>query len=242
MVPCYNEAARLQIEEFRGFIALTTLSFVFVNDGSTDDTLEALDRIRSGFEDRVRVLDLQANGGKAEAVRRGVLDALGRGAAFVGYWDADLATPLDAIPELGGMLAARPELDMIFGCRLNLLGRKVERRAARHYLGRIFATAASAVLHLPVYDTQCGAKIFRVNDRTCHLFDKPFGSRWVFDVELIARYIARAGSGQQASLGIYEFPLRVWTDVAGSKVRPRHFLIAFLDVLRIYRRYGRQLR
>jgi hypothetical protein len=38
---------------------------------------------------------------------------------------------------------------------------------------------------------------------------------------------------------MFEFPLYIWKDVAGSKVKPRHFLIALLDMCRIYLAYGR---
>jgi dolichyl-phosphate beta-glucosyltransferase len=92
-------------------------------------------------------------------------------------------------------------------------------------------------LGLPIYDTQCGAKLFRVGARTRSLFRDPFLSRWVFDVELIARYIVSVGSAQKAACGIYEYPLHTWTDVRGSKLKPTDFFVAFSDVVRIYWKY-----
>src|SRR5262249_50747242 len=104
----------------------------------------------------------------------------------------------------------------------------------RHYLGRVFATAASLVLALPIYDTQCGAKLMRSSPPMRALFALPFCSRWIFDVELLARYLASFGTQR----GLYELPLRRWTDVGDSRVRARDFVRAGVDMAAIYRDYG----
>jgi len=240
VVPCYNEELRLPVDRFQEFLCESGFRFVFVDDGSRDKTLERLESLQKGNEDRVSVLRLPANRGKAEAVRMGLNFALDRGAAYIGYWDADLATPLEAIPEFMTVMAARPDLDMVFGSRVKLLGRKVHRKTSRHYLGRVFATTVSVILRLPVYDTQCGAKIFRVRGGTRELVAEPFGSRWVFDVEILARYIRQAGSPDEAAQRIYEYPLNAWEDVGGSKLKPRDFVAAFRDVFWIYWKYMRK--
>ena len=240
IIPCYNEESRFPSGHFRAFVAAhPAIRFVLVNDGSKDQTLAVLQRVRLGREDQVEVLSQSVNGGKGEAVRSGVLAALKQpGCEYVGFWDADLATPLNMISELSAVLMNRPELAMVFGARVKLLGRHVERRAIRHYLGRVFATAVSVALRLPIYDTQCGAKIFRVTPETPVLFAEPFCSRWVFDVEIIARFIRqRRYDMKSVEASIYEFPLPEWRDVAGSRVKPGDFLKAFVDVLKIYLRY-----
>jgi hypothetical protein len=132
---------------------------------------------------------------------------------------------------------------MIMGARVQLLGRRIDRSALRHYAGRVAATAISTVLGLRVYDTQCGAKLFRA-DAAQELFSEPFRTRWIFDAEIIARLIARlsAKPGSEARDVVYEYPLLEWRDVRGSKIRPRDYLRAALDLLRIYDQYVRPSR
>jgi hypothetical protein len=159
---------------------------------------------------------------------------------YVGYWDADLSTPLDAIPTFCSVLDSRRDIEMVFGARVSLLGRSVKRDLLRHYLGRVFATAASLALGIGFYDTQCGAKIFRVTHEIKSLFQGPFSTRWIFDVEIVARLVAARRATDRPGVGevVYEFPLHEWRDVAGSKVKPRDFVRAFFELAAISRRYG----
>ncbi len=244
VIPCYNERRRLNADAFREFILdHEGISFLFVNDGSTDGTRELLDELAAGSPERLRAMHLERNSGKAEAVRRGLLEARGPGVRYAGFWDADLATPLDAIPDFVGHLDAHQDVQMIFGARVRLLGREIDRRAVRHYLGRIFATTASLVLGVPLYDTQCGAKLFRMSPEIVRLFETPFRSRWIFDVEIVARFFCEPHSAGVGSL-IHERPLERWRDVAGSKVRPRDFVRAVFElwtIRRAYRRRGRAI-
>ena len=215
--------------------SIDDLGFIFVDDGSTDSTAASVGQLASRSGGRIDVVTLQRNSGKAAAVRAGMLAAFDRGPAFAGYWDADLATPLDAIPEFMTIFTARPEADIVIGSRVKLLGRDISRSLARHYSGRVFATAASFALGISVYDTQCGAKIFRMTDRTRRLFEAPFTSKWIFDVEILSRYLSDIGTAQ-AEQRIYELPLRRWTGVAGSKLTPWHALRAVWDLVSIMRR------
>jgi dolichyl-phosphate beta-glucosyltransferase len=242
VVPCYNEAQRLPGDAFASYCdAHPWVRFLFVNDGSSDRTLEVVQTLADTHPLQISTLDQQPNAGKAEAVRVGMLEALKSGAAYVGYWDADLATGLDEIPRFVRILDEHPEYEIVFGSRVKLLGRTIERRALRHYPGRICATFASLTLGLPVYDTQCGAKLFRSSLDTERLFEAPFLSNWLFDVELVARLIrARRYADQPgANKVIYELPLLMWRDIGGSQVRAVDFLKSFWELAQIYRTYLR---
>jgi len=241
VIPCFNEAKRLDVRAFVEHALRDDYALLFVNDGSTDGTGDLLDELCEVNPANLSVLHLTQNCGKAEAVRRGVLRAFEGQPAYVGYWDADLATPLDAIGEFREYLSAHPQVEVLLGARVRLLGRRVERRLSRHYAGRVFATAASWVLKLPVYDTQCGAKLFRNTDRTRSLFASPFRTRWIFDVELLARFVAAATAAEQSPAElVHELPLQTWRDVAGSKLHTGDFLRAAFQLAGIAWHYRRQ--
>lgn len=236
IIPCFNEAARLDTPRFAEFLGqCPATDFLFVDDGSTDDTRAVLEKFCDG--DRASFVVHEKNQGKGESVRTGVGVALERKSSFVGYWDADLAIPLSTILDFLEIMRRRPAIELVIGSRVRLLGRTIRRNAVRHYVGRVFATAVSLITQLPVYDTQCGAKMFRVNDRTAELFRDPFVSRWIFDVELLMRLMQRTGM-TGASIPVYEFTLDHWSDVPGSKLKGADFVRAVPDLVRIVRRYG----
>lgn len=215
------------------------MAFLFVDDGSRDGTRARLDELATAAGGPTAVLAHATNRGKAEAVRSGIRHALAAGRpAVVGYWDADLSTPLAAIDDLLGVLGDDPRLLYVLGSRVKLLGRDIERRALRHSVGRVFATLASIVLRLPVYDTQCGAKLFRVTPELERAIERPFATRWSFDVELIARLIDEHGDRRLVARSMQEYPLRRWRHVAGSKVGPLDFLRALGELYRIARRHA----
>jgi dolichyl-phosphate beta-glucosyltransferase len=237
-VPCYNEADRLRCDVFIDFVRKhRSVMFIFVDDGSTDNTAQLLKSMSQSEASNIRFMTLETNCGKAEAVRQGTLSAIAAGAGYVGYWDADLATPLNAILEFADELKKRSDLLLVMGARVQLLGRTIVRNVYRHYLGRIFATVASVVLRIPVYDTQCGAKMFMVSEPVAQAFRDPFISRWIFDVEILARLVRRGNV--KPHLAICEYPLMEWHDVKGSKIRLKDFWVAFWDLGRIHFAYNR---
>jgi dolichyl-phosphate beta-glucosyltransferase len=242
VVPCFNEAQRLRADAFRAYCAaVPDVDFLFVDDGSRDETLARLRELERELAGRASVLALERNQGKAGAVREGMRAGFKSGTPLVGYWDADLATPLDEIARFRAVFATHSGVAWVLGARVQLLGRMVRRSPIRHYLGRVFATGVSLLLELPIYDTQCGAKLFRNDADMASLFDEPFNVNWTFDVELLARFLKLRGH-RAARDSLYELPLERWEDVAGSKVKATDFFLAFGEIARLWRRYGRGAR
>jgi dolichyl-phosphate beta-glucosyltransferase len=226
VIPCYNEAARLDPAPFRAWIeAHPGDRFLFVDDGSTDHTAEVLATLPG------EVLRLPRNVGKSEAVRAGLRHGSGMGAELIAVFDADLSAPLEAVEEMRARMIARPELLLVMGARVAMLGYDVRRASLRHYGGRLFATATSMALGLPVYDTQCGAKLWRVGPHLLPLLERPFLGRWTYDVELIARLMDGVPAG--APVPIEEVPLRRWHHEEGSKVRAVDLGRALVDLVRV---------
>ncbi len=239
VVPCFNEERRLDERAFAALAASGAVRLLFVDDGSIDGTARILDRMAASSAG-IEVFTLDRNAGKAEAVRRGLLVALRGGARLVGYYDADLATPPGELLRMVELLHGRADLAGVLGSRVARLGSTIERNAVRHYLGRAYATLASIALGITVYDTQCGAKVFRVTDALAAAVAEPFRSSWAFDVELLHRLLS--GSAQAPGVPVTAFaevPLDAWRDVTGSKLRLGPALAALLDLVPLARRRAR---
>lgn len=224
VIPCKNEAKRLTAGAFLDALEdYPYLSFLFVDDGSTDDTAETL-----AFLERqspaIHALYLPHNVGKAEAVRTGINWLLEHtDAEAVGFWDADLATPLSEIPSFIRALTGEAAL----GSRWPHLGAQIDRNVFRHCTGAVMKTLIRLILRLPVYDTQCGAKIFR-RALARKIFAQSFISRWLFDVELLKRI-----PKTQLTTSVTEVPLAFWRDVDGSKLGLRDSFRQLYDLARI---------
>lgn len=231
VIPCRNEYARLRPEAFFDAIAQNpSLTFIFVDDGSTDrtdETLAFLERASAA----IKALYLSRHQGKAEAVRTGVNWALAHTSAdFIGFWDADLATPLSELSAFVAALAADASCWAAIGSRWPHLGARVGRSGGRGLAGAVMHTLIRTLARLPVYDTQCGAKLFR-RDLAARVFARPFFSRWLFDVELLKRIPL-----DELRRRVREIPLEVWRDVPGSKLRLTDMIRSLVDLVRIVRK------
>lgn len=241
VIPCFNEARRLKNDQFIEFLGQDhDVILLFVNDGSTDNTSTLLENLAEKFPEKACLLSLSHNKGKAEAVRMGILYAADHfHPALVGFFDADLSTPLWFIHEMVSLFEMKPGLSMVFGSRVKRMGSNIQRNWARHVLGRIFASMVSFALQIPVYDSQCGAKIFTTPVAE-KLFAEPFMSRWIFDVEILGRYILL--SGYHATLqSVYELPLATWVDDGDTRIRFRDLMRILPELAGLWKKYHKKI-
>ena len=245
VVPCYNEAQRLPLEDFALFLeAHPRVRICFVDDGSRDGTRGMLETFCARFPTSTELVVLPENKGKAEAVRAGMMKSGGsillpcgdkNTSQFTGFWDADLATPLETSLCFLDVLEKEEQISCVIGSRSPRLGAKVERKPLRHFVGNAVAFVIRRYLGIPIYDTQCGAKIFR-RAEVAKLFSEPFVSRWLFDVEIFKRMTLCHSKAYPAE-HVRETPLLEWRDVAGSKLKFYHGAKIMLELTRIALHY-----
>ena len=241
VIPCYNEADRFPVAAFERFYDLSrSTRFMLVNDGSTDGTGALLQKLARGRETRIKVLDLEKNVGKAEAVRLGAWKAFCMSDVnSIGFFDADFATPLEEVFRLDAALYANRDILIALGSRIARMGASITRDHKRHYFGRFFSTIASSILGLPVYDTQCGAKLMR-REALPVIFVEPFISRWLFDIEMLARMLIAYGR-ELGSKKIVEVPLNTWHEQPGSKISTSYLFKMPLELFAIQKKYCKNI-
>lgn len=217
VIPCYNEEDRLLSTEFTNFIDKNSGYYLcFVNDGSKDNTLEVLHNLRKGREDFITVFNCEKNGGKAEAVRLGMLHMAEKtDLDFVGFLDADLSTDLKDFDDLVSTIE-NSNFKIVSGSRITRMGANITKESARKIISMTINFIIRKILGMNFKDTQCGAKIFRKD--VIHLaFNKKFVTKWIFDVEIFKRMSMHYGI-EKAKSYICEKPLKRWIHADGSKL------------------------
>ncbi|MDI6782217.1 MAG: glycosyltransferase [bacterium] len=241
VIPCYNEEKRLRVDDFINELAKNPdISLLFVNDGSTDDTLKIIQKICDANPSRALCLSLDENKGKGEAVRMGMLYLLERKTYnIIGFWDADMAVSLAEIRDFMDIFRTNPDIQVVIGSRVHLAGRKIERVNFRHYIGRLFATVMCLTFGFTVYDTQCGAKLFK-SELLVPVVQEPFFSRWIFDVEIIIRILRLLHPFLQDKADwLFEVPVKEWKNVSGTKRSVAAYINSFFDYIALVRKYGK---
>lgn len=217
VIPCYNEEERLLSKSFLDFID-SNLGYhlCFVNDGSKDNTLEVLNNLKKGRENNISVYNCEKNGGKAEAVRQGVLHlAKDPQLDYIGFLDADLSTDFRDFDDLVKTIETS-DFKIVSGSRMSRMGADITKESARKIISKTINLIIRTILGMSFNDTQCGAKIMD-KDIAKHMFKDKFITRWIFDVEIFIRMRKFYGKKKAISY-ICEQPLKRWIHADGSKL------------------------
>jgi len=235
IVPCFNEAKRIPLADFSKFLLnFPKVVIHFVNDGSTDQTLNELLLFKKQHPKQVQIVDCKKNLGKGNAIQKAMqLCIADKAYDTFAFLDADLST----VPEECVLLAQKidQEVQFVFGSRIKKIDNEIDRKWSRFLIGRIIATVISKILNLAVYDTQCGCKIFTAQSATI-AFQDPFISPWLFDVEIFFRLKKHFGVVRFKSLSL-EIPLKKWKDQGESKIKWTYGFVLWFELYKIYKTY-----
>jgi dolichyl-phosphate beta-glucosyltransferase len=230
LIPFYNEEQRIDYSKFEAAFAHTDILFYLINDGSKDKTIDILNSFATKHAN-VIVINNKVNVGKAEGIRLAMLEVVKiEEIDFIGFFDCDFATPFSEYLRLNQLIKEK-SLQLIFGSRIKLYGKHIERNGIRHYLSRIFITVSNTLFSLEIYDTQCGCKIFQRDIiQTC--FSHKFLSKWLFDIEIFIRLLHNNKSASIMEEGLYE-----WKEIGGSKIKMTDFLKFPFQLINLFYRY-----
>src|SRR3954464_5593538 len=236
VIPAFNESARIAktLREVLSYLDEQPAGgeVIVVDDGSKDDTVGVSEETIAPHPRRGpggRDIRVEANRGKGNAVRTGLLEARNTVAAF---FDADLSMPVTETPKLVEPIRSG-QYDIVFGSRA--LDRKLigtHQPWTREQSGRVFNRMMRLATGLPFKDTQCGFKAFRMD--VCRaVVEGALIDRFGFDVELL--FIA-----YRAGLRMLEYPVR-WDDVEGGSVSFKTGLQGFAELREVKRNAARGL-
>ncbi len=135
VVPAYNEEEVLTefhetVDKILSKLAVD-LEIVYVNDGSTDATLDIINALRAN-DKRITLIDLSRNFGKEIALSAGLHKAAGDAVVVI---DADLQDPPELIPEL--IKEWQNGYDVVYAKRTVRNGESILKKSTAHFFHRL---------------------------------------------------------------------------------------------------------
>jgi dolichyl-phosphate beta-glucosyltransferase len=208
IIPCYKESNRLPtfLESLSTELNHLPIEILIVDDGSPEEEFKKLsDSITKYLSNKIKLIRSIPNLGKGGAIEIGINSSR---TELIGFVDADGAIPYYEIINLYNIMI-HSDKDMVISSRIKMLGKTVKRNLHRHISGRVFMTIYNFFFSIPVYDTQCGLKIFKRSKYELiknNILDK----RWTWDTQLITLFYLNNFKIQEVAID--------WEDIDGSKV------------------------
>ena len=233
VVPAYNEGHRFNLDYFKEISRLQSgIVFIFINDGSSDDTLEVLENAVIEISGAY-VLSLRRNGGKSNAVREGFVfcERTFRELDWIGILDSDGSFCVKDVVGLIKELPSFPISDSaIFTKRFNYATDKkfqgLLRLVARVVISRILSFGWGRA---PA-GMQSGFKLFRNTPSFRRAIGPEFRTRWFMEWELMIR-LYEVGESQEIS----EFSLTEVSHKDNGHINSSQIIPVVLEVLEIKR-------
>jgi len=229
VIPAYNEEKRIArtLEGYGSYFnelvrkkALEYEILVVINN--TTDRTEEIVKNLAKTNKKIRYINLK-KGGKGYAVISGFQEAVKGDSDFIGFVDADMATPPEAfnylIKEIKGYDGA------IADRRLKESIIQPEQPFKRRFAAACFNLLVRTLFLFPYKDTQCGAKLFR-KDVLKQMLPKLGMSGYAFDVEMLYVFHKLGGKMKQAKT--------IWKDMDYSKIDlKKHSIQMFFAVFQL---------
>lgn len=155
VIPLLNEEENLALLHERLTAVFATLDhsyeIIYVDDGSTDNSLKVLRGLLQADPGHVKIVELQRNFGKTTAMVAAFQNA---GGDIIITMDADLQDDPDEIP---GLLETLDEgNDLVVAWRKERMD-----KAKKKLSSRIFNKTVSNLAGVPLHDFNCGFKVYR---------------------------------------------------------------------------------
>lgn len=232
VIPLWNEESRGSFPYLRSLTELKQIDFIFVNDGSSDNTWAELKTFTE--KSNVRIINLPKNVGKTKAVKSGILHGIEKESYdVIGYLDGDGAFSIDEVVRCALLAVEKIKIhnyDVFCTSRVALSGRDIVRRQSRHFIGRGVRSVLDIKHKKLPYDTQSGFKLFSNNKYLHSTMKQDFQTKWFVDLEILLNLRI-----QNPGLMIWEEPLNSWVDIEQSSISWRSTMQVIGELIYILR-------
>jgi len=212
IIPAHNEEKRIgkTLEEYLSYFKILKkqkildFEIIVVLNACKDDTLKVVQKYKCN---ELKIIEFE-RGGKGFAIIKGFKEALNNNQIkFIGFVDADLATPPESFHELIKNIGNHEGIIASRWMKKSYI--KTPQTITRKITSKGFNFLVRSILFLPYKDTQCGAKLF-TRESIEKIIDNMILTLWAFDIDLLYNF-------KKNNFKVKEIPT-IWEDKRDSKL------------------------